>query len=117
MERALFDAGRRSGAQVKIRVERAYKAFEVKKESEPVRLAAGVLKAAGLKYVVKKTGGGSDANIFNERGVPSIILGVGADQVHTTKENLPVGDFAQGTENILSIITGAAAWQNLAKRK
>jgi len=117
MEKALFDAGRRSGAQVKIRVERAYKAFKVKEDSEPVRLAAEVLKAAGLKYVIKKTGGGSDANIFNERGVPSLILGVGADQVHTTKENLPVGAFVQGTENLLSMIRGAASWQSLKKKK
>ncbi len=117
MEKALFDAGRRSGAQVRIRIERAYKAFEVKKTSEPVRLAAGVLKAAGIKYVIKKTGGGSDANIFNERGVPSIILGVGADKVHTTKENLPVADFVRGTQNILDMVKGAAAWQNLKKKK
>lgn len=113
MEKALFDAGRRSGAQIKVRIERAYQAFEVKINSEPVRLAAGVIR----DHVIKKTGGGSDANIFNERGVPSIILGVGADKVHTTKENLPIGDFVQGTENILSIIREASAWKNLKKRK
>ncbi len=113
MEKALFDAGRRSGAQVKVRVERSYRAFEVKPNSEPVRLAAGVIK----DHVIKRTGGGSDANIFNERGVPSIILGVGADKVHTTSENLPVVDFARGTEYILEMINGAAGWQNSKKRK
>jgi tripeptide aminopeptidase len=113
MEKALFDAGRRSGAQVRIRIERAYKAFSVGKESEPVALALRVIKNS----VIKKTGGGSDANIFNERGVPSIILGVGADKVHTTKENLPVGDFVLGTENLLNIIREASAWQNSKKKK
>jgi tripeptide aminopeptidase len=116
MERALFSTCRKHRARLKLRVERTYKSFEVKKNNRMVMLAAGVMRSAGIKYVIKKTGGGSDANIFNERGVPTIIVGVGADSVHTTKENLCLKDFIRGTDNILEIIQGAAVWQNSKKK-
>jgi tripeptide aminopeptidase len=117
MERALFNACRKHRARLKLKVERAYKSFEIKKNDRLISLAIDVMGAAGIKYVIKKTGGGSDANIFNERGIPTIILGVGADRVHTTKENLCVKDFIKGTENVLNIIRGAAAWQNSKKKR
>jgi tripeptide aminopeptidase len=116
MERALFKACRQHRARLKLRVERTYKSFAVEKSHKLVVLTAAVMKSARIKYVIKKTGGGSDANIFNERGIPTIIVGVGADSVHTTKENLCLKDFVQGTENILTIILGAASWENSKKK-
>jgi tripeptide aminopeptidase len=53
-------------------------------------------------------GGGSDANIFNELGIPSVILGVGNHNVHTSKECVAIADLVKGTELILGIIKEAA---------
>ena len=36
----------------------------------------------------KATGGGSDANIFNSKGLTSIVLSCGYEGVHTTEERM-----------------------------
>jgi tripeptide aminopeptidase len=33
-------------------------------------------------------GGGSDANVFNERGIPSLIMGAGAHKPHSPEETI-----------------------------
>lgn len=117
MERALMKACEKHRARLKLKVEEMYKSFEIKKDNKIMPLVISGMKANGIQPVVKQTGGGSDANIFNEWGIPTVILGVGADRVHTTREQIRVVDFIKGTENILSIIKEAGAWRNLKKKK
>ena len=117
MERTLLKACRKYRARLNLKVERAYKSFVIKEDNKFLAFVLASFRRSGLKPVVKRTGGGSDANIFNERGVPSIILGVGADKVHTLQENIRTGDLVKGTENALSVILGVAAWPSLRKKK
>jgi len=49
----------------------------------------------GLEPIGRSTGGGSDANIFNEHGVVCVILGCGSAEVHTTDEYIDVRDLHQ----------------------
>ncbi|MFA6548557.1 MAG: M20/M25/M40 family metallo-hydrolase, partial [Candidatus Margulisiibacteriota bacterium] len=64
------------------------------------------VKSAGVKPVVKKTGGGSDANVFNASGIQTIIMGVGADQVHTLGERIAITDLIKGTQIIINLLEG-----------
>jgi tripeptide aminopeptidase len=117
MERVLFKSCRKHRARLKLKVERTYKAFKIDERDKMILSILKVFSSSGLDPAIRSTGGGSDANIFNERGIPTIILGVGADHVHTTKENIRVDDLVKGTENILTIICEAPLWQNLKKKK
>lgn len=117
MERILFKACQKYRARLKLKVERVYKSFEVKKNSKIMSLVVSGMRASGISPIIKQSGGGSDANIFNEWGIPTLILGVGADRVHTTREQICVDDLIKGTEAILNIIKGASAWKSLKKRK
>jgi tripeptide aminopeptidase len=85
-------------------VKPAYRAFEIEKGSKCLDLAVSAARSIGLKPKVKSTGGGSDANIFNSLGLPCVILGVGADNVHTKHENVKVKDMVKGAELVLSIL-------------
>ena len=104
MEKLLSQTCKRFNARLMLRVERMYKSFEMKKSSRIIQLAQSAMEAAKVKPVLKQTGGGSDANIFNERGINTIIMGVGADRVHTTAERIAVSDFVKGTEILLNLI-------------
>jgi len=104
MERILSQTCKKFNARLALRVERMYKSFEMKKSSRIIQLALAVMEEAREKPVIKQTGGGSDANIFNEMGINTIIMGVGADRVHTTAERIAVNDFVKGTEIILNLI-------------
>ena len=52
----------------------------------------------------KITGGGSDANIFFEKGIPLGILGTGMREVHTTREFVRLDDMVRATELLIEII-------------
>ncbi len=81
-----------------------YRSFHVSSQALPVRKLVTGLKRCGVRPRIKSTGGGSDANIFNAMGVPTIIVGVGADRVHTTNERLKLKDFYAGTQAMLDTL-------------
>jgi tripeptide aminopeptidase len=117
MERVLFKTCEKYRARLKLRVERVYKAFEINKKSDLISLVNFAFKASHIQPKLEKTGGGSDANIFNDLGIPTVILGVGADRVHTTREQIKIEDLAKGTENVLNLLKGVQEWKNLKKKK
>lgn len=101
-------ACRRHGARLKLKTERLYRSFAVKPDSPVVQAVLAGMKKQRLTPLIKPSGGGSDANIFNAVGVPTVVLGVGARHLHTTQEELVVRAFVRGTELLLAIVTGAA---------
>ncbi|NPA48569.1 MAG: M20/M25/M40 family metallo-hydrolase [Thermodesulfobacteria bacterium] len=65
-------------------------------------------EALGHLLRLTKTGGGSDANIFNARGFPCVILGTGMRKVHSTEEYLPLEDFVRACELTFELLRQAA---------
>ncbi len=59
----------------------------------------------GRTPVVKATGGGSDANIFNAKGLPTAVLGVGFEAIHSFRESMPVEELVKLTEMVLALAT------------
>jgi len=104
MIQVLKSACKKRGAKLKIRISRAYNAFMVPGSSLAMDIARRSLRSTGIRPKVKATGGGSDANIFNGLGIPSIILGAGADNVHTVRENVKLDDMEKGCEIAVNLI-------------
>lgn len=117
MERVLLRACQKHRARLDLRVERIYKSFELDTKSKFFSQVISAIKREGIKPVIRKIGGGFDANIFNEWGIPTLILGVGADHVHTTKEQIRVDDLAKGTEMVLNVIRSFCEWKNSKKKR
>ncbi len=70
-------------------------------------LASTAIKAAradGRTLYIQSTGGGSDANILNSRGLDTVILGVGMQNVHTTKEFILLDDMIKSARLMYGII-------------
>ncbi len=64
---------------------------------------AGLSLARDLDYIV--AGGGSDANIFNSRGLSTAILGIGMENVHSTHELISLDNIIRTLELTISIST------------
>ncbi len=74
-------------------------------EDHPV--VDAVLRAGerlGRSLRLEKTGGGSDANIFNQKGLATVILGIGMQKVHTTEEFIKLSDMVDSCRLVLEII-------------
>jgi tripeptide aminopeptidase len=117
MERALVRACEEFGARLQLKTERVYNSFEINRKTAIFTSLQAAMRSFCINPKTKRTGGGSDANIFNERGIPTLIVGVGADHVHTTREQVKADDLCQGTEIVLKTIIGMGQWKNLQKKK
>ncbi|MEA3279461.1 MAG: M20/M25/M40 family metallo-hydrolase [Thermodesulfobacteriota bacterium] len=69
-----------------------------------VALAIKAAANLGMKMETKTTGGGSDANIFFEKGIIAGVLGTGMRDVHTVRESIRLDDMVKTTELLLEII-------------
>lgn len=96
------------GKRVKARFEEEskleYKSYCIPESSPTYQLAAEAGRKIGLKMVSDISGGGSDANLFNEQGIESIVLGTGMQAVHTVKEYIRFEDLVNCAKLITNII-------------
>ncbi|MBU0519568.1 M20/M25/M40 family metallo-hydrolase [bacterium] len=83
---------------------REYKSFHISEDSATYKLVAKAGEALGLKMGREVSGGGSDANIFNEKGIESVIVGTGMTDVHTVKEHIKISDLEDCTKLILKMV-------------
>lgn len=72
---------------------------------EPVVLAAlRGIAAAGSEPRRIRYPGGSDANVLNERGIPTVNLGLGYMNVHSLQECMPISSLVQAAKIGLGIL-------------
>jgi tripeptide aminopeptidase len=107
MQERFEAAAREAGAQVRMELSRSYTTFALGDDSPPVVRAAQAAKAAGLTPTTAHGGGGSDANVFNERGLPSVILATGGAYVHTPAEELRLPEALACLEWLGEIVGGS----------
>ncbi|QER42504.1 M20/M25/M40 family metallo-hydrolase [Thermodesulfobacterium sp. TA1] len=90
--------------KLSVSFEKLYQAFFISLEDsilEPIKQAGKRLRL-NLSFMRKE--GGSDANIFNERGKKAVILGTGMQKVHTTEEFILVKDLVKAAQLVLEIV-------------
>ncbi|MBC8318179.1 MAG: M20/M25/M40 family metallo-hydrolase [Desulfobulbaceae bacterium] len=82
-----------------------YPLMSLPENSEVIQLAktAGITLSRPLHF--GRAGGGSDANFLNHKGIPTAILGIGMDHVHSTSEQIRLSDMSRTAELVLSILT------------
>ncbi len=98
-------AAAEAGAEAKITTERTYNSFALGPDDAVVQRGIAAAQQVGLEPTLHKGGGGSDANIFNEHGIPSVIIATGADKPHTPDELLSIPSMLKCFEWLLAIIT------------
>ncbi len=103
----LRSAAEAGGASCQEAVSLSYPGYRLSEDHPVVQRATAAVQAVGLAVHLKGTGGGSDANIFNGRGIPSLVLGMGYTDVHSTKESLPVVELERSAQVVYTLIGGA----------
>ncbi|MCY3931172.1 MAG: M20/M25/M40 family metallo-hydrolase [Acidobacteria bacterium] len=92
--------------RVDFRAETDYEAFEMPKDSPPVKLAAERVRALlGMEAGYLVANGGLDANYLNAKGLPTVTLGAGQHNPHTVDEYVDVKEYLDGCR----LVTGIAA--------
>ncbi len=91
------------GGQGEVKVSFLYPQVSLQTDDEVVKLAAAAIESIGLPLKLMATGGGSDASIINAH-IPCVNLGIGMQDVHTTREYILIKDLLDDVRLILAII-------------
>jgi tripeptide aminopeptidase len=97
------------GCDVKTEISRSYRAYRFKPADDAVQLAAAALRRAGFPPSFALSGGGADANVFNERGLGCLNLANGMAEIHTPEEHIAVADLEGMVEVTLALLETACA--------
>ena len=84
-----------SGVSVRAEVERRvdYESFRLADDAPVVTTAVSAIEALGGLATLAVSNGGVDANWLVRHGIPTVTLGCGQRDVHTTSETLDIPDF------------------------
>ena len=97
-------ATRYSDARISLDIRNTYQAYRVNQEHETVAMIGQALGILGLSPVLEASGGGSDANVFIERGITALPVGIGVRSFHTTWETALIPEVLQGAAMCEAII-------------
>ena len=104
---AIGFAASTSDCTAETEIEETYRGYRFAEDEPAVVLAAEGLRRAGYAPVTAFSGGGADANVFNERGLPCVNLGNGMVDIHTSDERIAVADLEGMVEVTLAIVDAA----------
>ena len=66
---------------------------------------AAAARSIGMELTYEKADGGSDANIFNEHGLATVIIATGMTNVHSTNEQVELQDMVDLTRLLIALMT------------
>lgn len=95
-------------AAVDIEVKRAYGGYSIPEDHPIMDLLKKATKALKFPLLPHSTGGGSDTNVLNTKGIPAVNLSVGMANVHGTNEQIAISDMTKAAALIVEIIKANA---------
>jgi len=97
-------AAQRAECDVETEVDPSARGYRFKRGDEPVQIAAAALERSGLQATYGLSGGGADANVFNERGLACVNLANGMTDIHTPDERITVADLERMVDVTLALV-------------
>ncbi|HVS85077.1 MAG TPA: M20/M25/M40 family metallo-hydrolase, partial [Gaiellaceae bacterium] len=100
-------AATEADCEVEVQVRKSYNGYRLKKEEPAVALAAAALARCGHEVTYGLSGGGADANVFNERGRRCVNLANAMTDIHTPDERIAVADLEAMVDVTLALVDEA----------
>lgn len=93
-----------TGCNVTVEIKKDYDPYELDKNAPVLQTAIKAAESLQLPVELHEAGGGSDANHFNEFGIPTAVLACGERDAHTKKESILEKDLYNTARLVLAII-------------
>ncbi len=105
MKQELLDAARRHGGSVEIHHEHLYEVYHHQQDSPVLAAFKHACAKLGIPCREEPTLGGSDANILNALGIPTLVCSIGYEEAHTTEEYIPLAELHRLGQLVLELAT------------
>jgi tripeptide aminopeptidase len=93
--------------EVETQVSGLSRGYRFRRDDIAVQRAASALTRVGREPAFILSGGGADANVFNERGLQCVNLANGMTDIHTPDERIAVADLHEMVEVTLALAEAA----------
>ncbi|MCK4241123.1 MAG: M20/M25/M40 family metallo-hydrolase [Candidatus Atribacteria bacterium] len=104
LQETLENLAKKTNAITEIEIKKNFDGYKLSSTSPIVKVAIKAAESIGLRPELCSGGGGTDANIFNEKGILSINLAVGMMNVHTIGEWIYIEDLERIKKYIIAIV-------------
>ncbi len=115
MARQFTTQAQKRGGKVEIETEHEFTTFSIDRDEPIVQLAFAAARRINRRTSTRKSGGGSDANVLNEQGIRSVVLGMGLNNPHTEKESILAANLYAAAELAIEIASQSPRF--LGKRR
>ena len=93
-----------AGGDAEVQVQVMYPGFKQQAGDQVVEIARNAAEKIGRHPQLLQSGGGSDANIIADFGIPTVNLAIGYEDIHTTNESMPIKELVKTAELVIAII-------------
>jgi tripeptide aminopeptidase len=105
MKKAFDDAAAKYGATVEFEAEEKYRTYKIEPHERPYREAARALESLGIEVIHRKSGGGTDGNVFNNAGIRCVAMCTGMVDEHATTEHISIDDLVTAARVLVTAVT------------
>lgn len=96
------------GGRAEVDVKLMYPGFSVTESDRVVQVAMEAARNVGREPLLGISGGGSDANVIAGFGIPTVNLSVGYEEIHTTKERMPIEELEKLADLLVEVVKCSA---------
>jgi tripeptide aminopeptidase len=96
-----------SDCDVETELSELYQGYRLGEDDPALRLAVAGLERAGFTPRRVEVGGGADANVFNARGLPCVVLANGMAAIHSPDEHIAVRDLESMVDVTVALVESA----------
>lgn len=104
MRDCFVQAAEKFGGQVDFDYEMEYPAYDLPADSAVLGIMKSAAEDCGIVFETVVTGGGSDTNIINSKGIEAVDMSIGMTNVHSVKEQISIKDMIDATTYLIAII-------------
>jgi tripeptide aminopeptidase len=108
MVKAFEETAVEFGARAEVETKVLYPGFKFTESDLVVQKAMAAVEKVGRQPKIGASGGGSDANVIAGHGIPTVNLGIGYENIHTTKERMPINELVKVAELVVALIEECA---------
>ncbi len=104
MKNVFTETAKAYGCSADIETTKSYQGFKVAEDAKVTRYAIESAESLGLSGNTVIAGGGSDGNIINALGIPTVIIGIGYENIHTTEERMEIKSLNLLAQQLVKIV-------------
>ena len=82
-----------------------YEMYALPGDDPMIERVSRVLVSMGLHPQLEASGGGTDANILNQHGISCVVVGMSTQEMHTTREYVPINDLMDAARFCQALLT------------